>query len=254
MDKQTGASTQGRHTGRARGQQARTNRSGMGATPSMARATPKTLCCLPSETRGTDRGKATPRRTAWADGAQAAPPPPTPPPGAGTPQTRRPTPRGAHNPKPGRGGAGPGHPPLKQAKWSTGPRQDTQRGTDRVEWPYQRPAPGLRGVRAPHQPGKGGAGRGRRESASAHTHKGHAGNTRRATGPSLRNAQTALNGVPASEDEGHPDGKALPHTARETRGGKGETGKTRHPARPPQPRAGRKRRAHTTRALHPPRQ
>ena len=82
-------------------------------------------------------------------------PPPPPPPGAGTPRRRRPTPRGAHNPKPGRGEPGPGRPPPKHARRSKGPGQDTRRGTDRVERPYQRPAPGLREVRTPHHPGGG---------------------------------------------------------------------------------------------------
>ena len=51
MDKRTRASAQGRHTDRARGQQAGTNRSGMGATPSMARATPRTPALLPAQGR-----------------------------------------------------------------------------------------------------------------------------------------------------------------------------------------------------------
>ena len=62
--------------------------------------------------------------------------------------------------------------------------------------------------------GGGGAHRG---SASAHTRKGHAGTTRRATGLSSRNAQAAWNCVPASEGKGHPDGTAR-HTQRRTRG------------------------------------
>ena len=147
------------------------------------------------------------------------------------------------------GGNGTGPPPPKQAKRSTGPRPDTRSHTDRVERPYQRAAPGPHEVRAPHQPGEGG-GRGRRKSASAHTHKGHAGKTRRATGRSPRNAQTAPNGVPASEDKGHPDGTAR-HTQRRKRGaGRGKQGRhnTRH--RPPAPRTGHERRTHTTRALH----
>ena len=90
-----------------------------------------------------------------------------------------------------------------------------------MERPYQRPVPGPREMRAPHHP----AGSGHRESASAHTRKGHAGTTRRATGPSTRNAQTAWNGVPASEDKGHPDGTAR-HTQRGTRGaGRGKKGR-----------------------------
>ena len=47
----------------------------------------------------------------------------------------------------------------------------------------------VRGAQA--TPPRGGGGGARRGSASAHTHKGHAGTTRRATGPSSRNAQTA---------------------------------------------------------------
>ena len=98
------------------------------------------------------------------------------------------------------------------------------------------------------------SGSGHRESASAHTRKGHAGTTGRATGPSARNAQTAWNGVPASEGKGHPD-----RTARHTQGGTRGAGRvkkgrhnTRH--RPEPPRTGRERRAHTDGTLHPPRQ
>ena len=104
--------------------------------------------------------------------------------------------------------------------------------------PYKRPAPRLREVRAPHHPGKGG-GRGRRGSASAHTHKGHAGKTRKATGQTPRNAQTAWNGVPASEDKGHPDGTAC-HTQRGIRrAGRGKRGghDTRQRPQPPEPAA-----------------
>ena len=68
------------------------------------------------------------------------------------------------------------------------------------------PAPSSGTTRGAHATPPRGGGGGRRESASAHTRKGHAGTTRRATGPSARNAQTAWNGVPASEGTGHPDG------------------------------------------------
>ena len=103
-----------------------------------------------------------------------------------------------------------------------------------MEPPYQRPVPGPRDVRTPHHPGGGGSRR--RGSASAHTRKGHAGTTRRATGPSSRNAQTASNGVPASEDEGQRDGTAR-HTQRGTRGagrGKQERHNTRYQPEPPE--------------------
>ena len=108
-----------------------------------------------------------------------------------------------------------------------------------MERSYQRPEPGPRGVRAPHQPGEGGGERTPRESEHTHTHKGHAGNTRRATGPSPRNAQTAWNGVPASEDKGHPDGMTH-HTQRGKRGtAKGKRGRhdTWHRPQPPEPAA-----------------
>ena len=107
-----------------------------------------------------------------------------------------------------------------------------------MERPHQRPAPGPREVRAPHQPGEGG-GRGRRGSASAHTHRGHAGNTRRATGSSSRNAQTVWNGVPAGEGKGHPDRTAR-HTQLGARGaGRGKRGRpdTRHRPEPLEPAA-----------------
>ena len=83
-----------------------------------------------------------------------------------------------------------------------------------------------------------GGGSGRRGSASAHTRKGHAGTTKRATGPSTRN-RTAWNGVPASEDKRHPDGTAR-HTQCGTRGagrGKRERHNTRYRPEPPEPAA-----------------
>ena len=106
-----------------------------------------------------------------------------------------------------------------------------------MERPYQRPVPGPREVRTPHHPGRGGSGR--RQSASAHTRKGHAGTTRRATGTSARNAQTAWNGVPASKGKRHPDGTAR-HTQRGTREagrGKRERHNTRYRPEPPAPAA-----------------
>ena len=104
---------------------------------------------------------------------------------------------------------------------------------DHVERPYQRPVRGPREVPTPHHPGGGGA-----EAAGAREHT-HAGTTRRATGPSLRNAQTAWNGVPASEGKRHPDGTAR-HKQRGTRGagrGKREGHNTRYRPEPPEPAA-----------------
>ena len=79
------------------------------------------------------------------------------------------------------------------------------------------PAPSAGTPRDAHATPPRGGGSGRRGSASARTRKGHAGTTRRATGPSTRNAQTAWNGVPASEGKGHPDVTAR-HTQRGTHG------------------------------------
>ena len=84
-----------------------------------------------------------------------------------------------------------------------------------------------------------GGGNGRRGSASAQTRKEHAGTTRRATGPSSRIAQTAWNGLPASEGKGHLDGTAR-HTQRGTRGaerGKRVRHNTRYRPEPPEPAA-----------------
>ena len=58
-------------------------------------------------------------------------------------------------------------PPPKHARRSKGPGQDTRRGTDHVERPYERPVPGPREVRTPHHPGGGGADA---AGARAHTH------------------------------------------------------------------------------------
>ena len=106
-------------------------------------------------------------------------------------------------------------------------------------------------ARGAHATPARGGGSGRGGSASAHTRKGHAGTTRRATGPSLRNAQTAWNGVPASEGKGDPDGTAR-HTQPGTRGagrGKRERHNTRYRPEPPDPAASaaHKRTGHCTR-------
>ena len=134
------------------------------------------LCCLPREGRGTDRGKATPSPTgppAAQTGGMAHRPPPTPPhpPARERPRRARPTPRGGHSPQPGRGEMGPGCPTTKKNTNQTehGLGQEARRGTDRVERPYQCPAPGPREVRAPHRPGKG-EGSADAAGARAHTH------------------------------------------------------------------------------------
>ena len=110
------------------------------------------------------------------------------------------------------------------------------------------PAPSAGTARGAHAipPRRGGSGR--RGSASAHTRKGHAGTTRRATGPSARNAQTAWNGVPGGEGKRHPDRTAR-HTQRGTRGaGRGnerDTTPGTGPNPPHRPRAPRTHRRGT---------
>ena len=115
--------------------------------------------------------------------------------------------------------------------------QDTRRGTDHVERPYQRPVPGPREMRTPHHPGGGGADT---TGARAHTHGRDTrglpeGQPDRARGTH----RAAWNGVPASEGKGHPDGTAR-HTQRGTRGagrGKRERHNARYRPEPPEPAA-----------------
>ena len=123
-------------------------------------------------------------------------------------------------------------PPPKHARRSKGPGQDTRRGTDHVERPYQRPVPGPREMRTPHHPGGGGADTAR---ARAHTHE----RDTRGLPEGQPDRQTAWNGVPASEGKGHPDGTAR-HTQRGTRGagrGKRERHDARYRPEPPEPAA-----------------
>ena len=101
------------------------------------------------------------------------------------------------------------------------------------------PAPSAGTARGAHATPPRGGGSGRRGSARAHTRKGHAVTTRKANRPSSRNAQTAWNGVPASEGKGHPDGTTR-HTQGGTRGaGRGERERhnTRYRPKPPEPAA-----------------
>ena len=158
--------------------------------------------------------------------------------GEGAPDPRRPsqqwkapppgTPfRHPHNPKPSRGEPGPDRPPpntpdgARDRGRTHGGAHTTSNGPTSAQCRD-------RARCARHTTQEGGSGC--RGSASANTRKGHAGTTRRATGPSTRNAQTACNGVPASEGKGHPDGTAR-HTQRGTRGagrGKRERHNTRY--------------------------
>ena len=140
-------------------------------------------------------------------------------------------------------------PPNELKSLSTGPRQETQRGTNRWERPYRRPAPEPRVVRAPHRPGGGGGGRECRGSRSAHTPNGHA-----CADLNGKRTVPTCNGVPAGEGKGQ-----LRRTTRNMHreGGKARQepkGRHRNGHRPRNPQASRARRTHTTSALHPPRQ
>ena len=150
---------------------------------------------------------------------------------------RRPTPRGAHNPKPGRGEPGPGRPPPRTPDGARD--RGRTRGGARTAWNGPTSAQRRDRARCACHTTQGG-GKGDAAGAREDTHtKGHAGTTRRATGPSSRNAQTALNGVPASEGKGHPDRTAR-HTQPGTRGaGRGKQGRhnTRYRPEPPEPAA-----------------
>ena len=144
--------------------------------------------------------------------------------------------RHPHNPKPSRGEPGPDRPPPSTPNGARD--RGRTRGGARTTWTAL-PAPSAGTARGAHATPPRRGGNGRRGSASAHTRKGHAGTTRRATGPSARNAQTARNGVPASEGQGHLDGRAR-HTQRRTRGagrGKRERHNTRYRPEPPKPAA-----------------
>ena len=142
--------------------------------------------------------------------------------GGGAPDPRRPSQQWKAPPPGGRPTATPATPSqVGGSRDRTAPPQarQTEQGTraGHAEGHGPRrtalPAPSAGTARGAHAtpPRRGGSGR--RGSASAHTRNGHARTTRRATGPSARNAQTAWNGVPASEGKGHPDWTAR-HTQR----------------------------------------
>ena len=231
----------------------------MGATPYKTTAMPRTPPLLPAQGGQSDgpmkgdppapRGPPAvpPERTAHR------PPPPAAPTGAGS-SGRAGPPQGGHTTPSQAGGERDRAAPPQSKPNGARDRGRTSGGAQTV---WNGPTGARQRDRARcarhTDPGRGG-GRERRESASAHTRKGHAGNTRRATGPRPRNAQTAWNGVPASKDKGQPDGTAR-HTQRGKRGaGRGKRGRHKTQHRPRPPRSGCERCANTTRALHPPMQ
>ena len=101
--------------------------------------------------------------------------------------------------------------------------------TDRVERHYQGPAPEPREVRAPHQPGEGGGVRTSRERERTHTQRTRGeyqkGNR---TEPAERTDRMEWRTSDRGQGTTRRDGPQ--HTAQDTRGRKGETGRTQHQA------------------------
>ena len=136
------------------------------------------------------------------------------------------------------GGTGTGPPPLKHTRRSKGPGQDTRRGTDHVEGPYQRPVPGQREVRTPHHP-KGG--RGDTAGARAHTHaKGTRGlperQPDRAHGTHRPRRMANQQARVRDTQTGRPATRSAGHAGREGGNGRDTTPGT-GPNPPDQPRA-----------------
>ena len=214
------------------------NRSGMGATPSMTRTMPETPALLPAQGR-------------QREGTRQSDPPPFWLPGPHKRGARRtgrpppPAPRHKNAPDPPHGGrttpsqvGGNRNPPPPPSPPDGARDRGRTRGGARTMWNGPTSAQRRDRARCARHTTQGGGSK-RRGSASAQACKGHAGTTRRATGPSSRNVQTAWNGVPASEGKGHPDETGR-HTQRGTRGaerGKQERHNTRYRPEPPEPDA-----------------
>ena len=150
----------GCRTDRVQRRRASTNGSGRGATPQMTKTTPVTPVLLPAQGRQRDGMRQSEPRPYWLprphkQGAQrTGRPPPLPAPrhtNATNPPHRGRTAQSQV------GGNRDQTAPPEHARRSKGPGRDTRRGTDDVQRPYQRPMPGLREVRTPHHPGRGGA-------------------------------------------------------------------------------------------------
>ena len=159
-----------------------------------------------------------------------------PPPGTAPHHPRGTQPPQGVQVKPGREEPGPDRPPPSTPDAARD--RGRTRGGARTTWNGPTSAQCRDRARCARHTTEGGGG-GRRGSASTHTRQGDTPTTRRATGLSSRNAQTAWNGVPASEGKGHPDWTAR-HTQRGTRGagrGKRERHNTRYRPEPPGPAA-----------------
>ena len=142
--------------------------------------------------------------------------------------------------------------PPKHARRRTRPGQDTRRGTDHVERPYQRPVPGLREMRAPHHPAGEGADTAR---ARAHTHEKDTrgqpeGQPNRARGTHRPHGMAYQRARVRDTRTGRPATRSAEHAGREG----GNRRDTTPGTGPNPPRTGRERRAHTDGTLHPPRQ
>ena len=161
-----------------------------------------------------------------------------------TRNSRRHPPRGApylhpRNPNPSRGEPGPDRPPPKHARQSKGPEQDTRRGTDHVERPYQRPVPGPREVRTPHHPGGLGADAAR---ARAHTHvmgmrRLPEGQLDRARGTHRSREMAYQRARVRDTQTGRPATGSTDYAAREG-GNERDTTPCRYRPEPPEPAAG----------------
>ena len=159
-----------------------------------------------------------------------------PPPGTAPHHPRGTQPPQGVQAKPGRKEPGPDRPPPSTPDVARD--RGRTRGGAQTTWNGPTSAQCRDRARCAHHTTQGGGERTPRERERTHT-QGHAGTTRRATGPSSRNAQTAWNGVRTSEGKGHPDETAR-HTRRRTRGagrGKRERHNTRYRPEPPEPAA-----------------
>ena len=92
-----------------------------------------------------------------------------------------------------------------------------------------------------------------REREGTHTQRAR-GDYQKGTRPELAERTDRVECRTSERAEGTPGRDSPPHAARNTRGGKRETGETQNQVLARAPRTSRERRAHTDRALHPPRQ